>query len=399
MPDDAALIAHLLRRVSFGPLPGQVEALEPHGYDAAVETVLSAPPLPAFPPPAAGDDLATAWLRWMRRPDAGLHEKLTWFWHGHFTSSVDAVDPPSLLYRQHLVLRRHALGDFRQLVRDITTDAAMLQYLNGDGSTGDAPNENYARELMELFTLGRGNYTQSDVRAAARALSGWSVSTSGAVSFDPEKSYSGELTFLGVTGTLRVDDVCRIVCNHHACAPFVVGELYRFLVGVEASPSRRASLAATFLGGGMQIAPLVAEILRSQDFRDSVHARPRFPVEWATAAQAALGQDTTGDLAPALGQTPFAPPNVAGWPPGDRWLSGGASLARAQAAIAAEPVPAIVNAADPVAAALRHCGLVSVSPETEAAIRRATAWFGDDRAAVARIALGLALLSPEFALA
>jgi uncharacterized protein (DUF1800 family) len=149
----------------------------------------------------------------------------------------------------------------------------------------------------------------------------------------------------------------------------------------------------------MQVAPLVAAILRSPDFRHSVHARPRFPVEWATAAQAALGQDTSGDLAPALGQTPFAPPNVAGWPPGERWLSGGASLARAQVAIAAEPVAAIVDAADPVAAALRHCGLASVSPETEAAIRHAAGKVGDDRTAAARIALGLTVLSPEFALA
>jgi uncharacterized protein (DUF1800 family) len=252
---------------------------------------------------------------------------------------------------------------------------------------------------MELFTLGRGHYTQADVRAAARALSGWSTTPAGVVSFDPQNWYQGEVTFLGHTGNLGVDDVCRAVCDHPACAPFVAGKLYRFLVGVEPSPARRAELGTLFRTGGMQVRPLVAAILRSADFRASIHARPRFPVEWATAAQAALNLDTSADLATALGQTPFNPPNVAGWPPGDRWLSGGASLARAQVALGAEPVAEVRDAADPVVAALRRCALPAVSPKTEAALRGAVAAAGDDRDAAARAALGLAVLSPEFALA
>ena len=158
MSDDKPTIAHLLRRSGFGPHPGQVEALLPLGYAGALAAVLAAPPLrpeaPAFGTKDDGRVLVSWWLKVMSDPLAGLHEKMVWFWHGHLTSSLDKAEPVSV-WRQHQLLRSHALGNLRTLLQEITVDAAMLGWLDGDGSQAEAPNENYARELMELFALGR----------------------------------------------------------------------------------------------------------------------------------------------------------------------------------------------------------------------------------------------------
>src|ERR1700687_2170069 len=132
---------------------------------------------------------------------------MVWFWHGHLTSSEDKVGDWKRVYDQHLLLRRHALGNFRELLQAITVDPAMLVYLDGDGSTADAPNENYGRELMELFALGRGNYSQADVRAAAGALSGWSVDDRGRPSFDPAAGPPRPVALLGH----RVNDAASVV--------------------------------------------------------------------------------------------------------------------------------------------------------------------------------------------
>ena len=149
--------------------------------DRLLEWALDAAPLPSDPEEGIGEDdydaLLNGWIRQLRHPEAALHERLTWFWHGHLTTSTDKASFVPALWRQQRLLRRHALGNFRDLLRDITTDAAMLVYLDGDGSVADAPNENFSRELMELFTLGRGSYGEADVRAGARALAGWSVDT------------------------------------------------------------------------------------------------------------------------------------------------------------------------------------------------------------------------------
>jgi uncharacterized protein (DUF1800 family) len=397
--DDRALIAHLLRRTSFGPLPGQVEALAGGGIAAAIEAVIAARPLPPFGPPAVATegDLATPWLELMRRPDAGLHEKMTWFWHGHFTSSVSQVDDLVELYNQHLLIRRYALGNFRQLAQAITVDPCMLDYLNGNGSTGDAPNENYAREFLELFTMGRGHYTQSDVTAGARALSGWSVDQRVAV-FDPDAAYDGVVSYLGHTGRLRAGDVVDIVCDHPATPRFVAAKIHRYLVGAEASSARLDELAGTFRSAGLEIRPLVEAILRHPSFLQARHNRPRYPVEWVTAATAALGLPTSVDYCSSLGQVPFDPPNVAGWPGGNRWLSGTAALARATLAAQSTPLDDVVAAADPVAEALRRCSLYETSEATRSTLARSAQQI-DDPSKRAAVLISLAVVSPEFALA
>src|ERR1700694_4548305 len=160
MPDDRATIAHVLRRTTFGPFPGMTEDLARRGVGAPGGQGVAAAPLepaaPVFDEDADNivNGPAWQWLQLMANPTAGVHEKMVWFWHGHLTSSHDKVATWDLMWRQHLLLRRHALGNFRELLRAVTVDGAMLQYLDGDGSTAQSPNENYGGELMELVAFG-----------------------------------------------------------------------------------------------------------------------------------------------------------------------------------------------------------------------------------------------------
>ncbi len=409
MPDERALVAHVLRRTGFGPLPGQVDGAAGRGAAGLIDELLGAKPSALGATPSFdenNDDPAKWWLRRMTDPGAGLDEKLTWFLHGHLTTSYDKVGDWSMVWKQHLLLREHTRGNFRTLLRRVTVDPAMLVYLDGQGSTGDAPNENYGRELMELFSLGRGNYTEDDVRAGAKALAGWTVDwDTRKASFSEDDAYQGDVAFLGHHGRLRADDVIDAVCDHPACAPFVVGRLHRFFVGIEPDDARRAELAARFTESGLELGPVVEAILRHPSFLDRRMNRSRSPVEWVTAASAALGltgnehRDLAYDTSSSLGQLPFYPPNVAGWPPGPRWLSASHALTKAAVAVQSQAIDEIRDATDPVTAALERCSLYEVSASTRAALDRAAARVPSDPAGRAATLLGLAVSSPEFALA
>lgn len=420
MVDDRALVAHLLRRTSFGPRPGAVDELAAAGVDAAVDAVLAAEPLDPGEPSLDDDSEddydrpVRHWLALMCRPEAGLHEKLTWFWHGHLTSSYEKVDSWPMMWQQHLLLREHALGNFRDLLQAVTVDPAMLVYLDGDGSSADAPNENHSRELMELFALGRGQYSQADVAAGAVALSGWWVDWDAATAeLDPEAAPSGPVTYLGreVTDAAAVVDA---VCDHPACPGHVVGALHRFLAGVEPEPARRAELARLFADSGLEIRPVVEAIVRHPSFLERRLNRPRYPVEWVVAAIAALGYDDDTlaehdtdvgmlayEICGSLNQTPFYPPNVAGWPPGPRWLAPTYAAARASLVWYSSAAAPLAEAGDPVAAVLDRCSLHEVTPRTRAALDEAARQLtaADDPAGADAVLLGLAVSSPEFSLA
>jgi uncharacterized protein (DUF1800 family) len=416
VPSDRELIAHLLRRTGFGPHPGQVDRLVPMGIDGAFNAVLRAPPQEPGKTPSLNDDdrgPVESWLKAMAQPSAGLHEKLVWFWHGHLTSSEDKVGSWRLMYGQHLLLRRHALGNFRELLEAVTVDPAMLMYLDGDGSTADAPNENYGREILELFALGRGHYTQADVRAGALAFSGWSVDERrGTAKYDSESGAPGPVMLLGRS----VDSAAAAVdaiCDHPACALWVTARLHRFLLGEEPSADRAEVLSRRFRSGGLEIRPVVEDIIRHPSFLAARQNRARSPVEWVIAAAAALGRTgKSGELADAcyqLGQVPFEPPNVSGWPQGLRWLAAGYAEPRAALALqsaqnaSVAAVAAVRGAADPVVAALERCSLFEVSAATRNALTDADRLLrsdpsssADDRA---RTLLALVLSTPEFALA
>ena len=421
-PSTRALVAHVLRRTTFGPYPGQVERWAARGVGKTITHVLEAAPLSVTSAAdlAKSDDSSDApvrwWLRRLANPDGGVHEKMTWFWHGHLTTSHDKVFRWKCEVPQHVLLRKHAMGSFRTLVHRITIDPAMLLYLDGSWSSADAPNENYSRELMELFCLGLGtatkpNYTQEDVTNGARALAGYGV--------DWETGKRGFYEWNALPSGVKVSylgqrvhdaaDVCDAVLDHPACAPWVAGRIWRFLVGVEPSATRRKELARRFRREDMRVRPLVEDILRTDYFLSHRMNRPRQPVEWVTAAMAALGLTDSSDpdlrinTLWSMGQLPFYPPSVAGWPWGLRWLGPGITLAKAAFAVEAPGIRAVADASDPVVAALHRCGLFEVSSQTRDAMRRVTTSSRLDgkanRGRRAQVLLALAIGSPEFALA
>lgn len=409
--DPREAIAHVLRRAAFGPRPGLVDELGPLGpagvvellVDGAADAVDSTALLAGSP--GRDDDGAAVvswWLQRLRSPDARLHERMVWYWHGHFTSSVAKVEA-EMMWLQHLAVRRHALGNFRDLTRAMVTDAAMLVYLDGDGSSGEMPNENLARELMELFTLGVGSYSEDDVKAGARALSGWWVDwETTEVHFEPHEHYDRPVTFLGRRARWDAEAVVDAVCDHSACPAHVARGLYRHLVGVDPAPDRLDALARGFRDTDLEILPLVAEILRGEDFHAAVRSRPRQPVEWLVAALASLGADDA-EIDPyqleTHGQVPFMPPNVAGWPDDERWLAGSQVLTRvnqvlqlgSEELIDADVLPEVDEVLD-------RCGIYEVSSTTREVLDQAATAQSEYEHRL-ELLFALALTSPEFALA
>ncbi len=410
-PDDETAPVHrvgtLVRRLTLGPDPDTLDTLVDRGVDGVLDDLLGdtrdlledteARRLEDIGDDDAGyEDLVTYALTRIATPGTGLHERLVWYWHGHFTTSLDKVPAP-LVVRQHLTIRRLALGDFRQLVSAMLRDPAMLVYLDGDGSGGDDPNENLARELLELFTLGRGHYGETDVRAAARALSGWWVDgDTGEALFDPDAHAAAVGTFLGarVNG---VDDVVDAVCDHTACAPFVAGRLFRHLVGAEPSPERLRDLAAVFRRADLALFPLVEAIASGPEIHDHRWGRPTLPLEWlATACRAvgARGDEIDPWFPYLLGQLPFHPPDVAGWPLDGRWVTGhqlGGRLALALELIEAAGADG-VDVPD-AATAVALCGRTWVSPTTRSVLDGVADGLDPELASALRLAC--ALVSPE----
>jgi uncharacterized protein (DUF1800 family) len=331
-------IAHLLRRTAFGPFPGQVDALVPGGTAAALTAVLNATP-PALPPPpnltgtGTGPDPVQWWLQRMRDPAVGLHEKMVWFWHGHLVSAQSKVNHWDFMWTQNLLFRQNALGNFRTLMKAVTIDAAMLRYLDGDPSEIVAPNENYSRELMELFTMGFGTFTEPDVKAGAKALTGWNVAETGVVTFDPASANTTPVTFLGKQVT-NATDVVNAACDNPNTAPYITSKLYRYFHGVSPSASTATNLANVFTSNNLELKPVVAAILQDPLFFDATRRlnRARTPIEWVSGAETVYGStdyNSEQDIADNMGMLPYYPPNVAGWPSGNRWLSAAQALIRA----------------------------------------------------------------------
>jgi uncharacterized protein (DUF1800 family) len=413
-PSPQALVAHVLRRLTFGPSPDRVrEFVDNGGPQAAIDWALNAEPRAILPTAVTKDDWdpnLRGWTDNMRSLESGLHEKMTWFWHNHFATSSAKVGNPPLLHAQQAVLRTHAMGNFQAFLREMTTNAAMLLYLDGSGSSVAAPNENFGREVMELFSIGRGNYSEQDVKASALAFAGWEADyETGAVKLNSENALGGEIEFLGRRGRLSVDDAIDVLCHHEACAPFIVAKMYRFLVGVEPTKERLTTLAAGF-AKDLEIRPLVTAIVTGPEFLEFRMNRPRYAIEWWVSALHALGEFREGEDADVnpwilerLGQLPHLPPNVGGWPEGDSWLGPSQQLGRTSyiwgLSWRMEPIEA--SGTDLVAGTLRRAGLHEVSKATMAAMRKAAiATAGAaDALSVSRRLITVATSSPEFGLA
>lgn len=283
------------------------------------------------------------WLNTMVATDAQLREKAAFFWHGHFACrSVNAIHQQSLLN----IIRRNALGNFRDLLHEVSKSGAMINFLNNNQNRKGHPNENFAREVMELFTLGRGNYTETDVKESARAFTGWGTNPAGEFIFRKKLHDTGGKTVLGKTGNFDGDDVLDILLEQKQTARFIVQKIYRFFVNEQLDHELVTKLADNFYTGGYNIGSLLQQIFTASWFYDPVNigTRIKSPVELIAGVQRMLPMHIENDnailaLQRILGQVLLYPPNVAGWPGGKNWIDSSTLMMRMR-------LPVLLNDSD-----------------------------------------------------
>ena len=279
--------------------------------------------------------LATWWGERMLLTRRPLEEKLTLFWHGHFATGNVKVRDTRMMLRQNELLRAHASGRFEELLLGILTDPAMLVYLDNGENVKGHPNENFGRELLELFSLGVGNYTEQDIREGSRAFTGWTNDVL-EFEFDAEQHDFGEKAFLGQTGPFDGADIIRIILEQPAAADYLSAKLYRYFVRDDLDAATGSKLAATFRDADYALKPLLKQIFLSRDFYspDSYATMIKSPVHLIVSTYRKLGLKelaTIPDfnrLTAGLGQTLFNPPNVAGWAGGRTWITPATLLQR-----------------------------------------------------------------------
>lgn len=275
----------------------------------------------------------TDWILRMADPQgAGLLERMTLFWHGHFACRSRGG---TLAFQQLNVLRKYALGNFRDLLLGIARDPSMIRYLNNQQNKKEQPNENFARELMELFTLGRGQYSEQDIKEAARAFTGWSSTLQGEFVFRRVWHDNGSKTFFGKTGNWDGTDIIDMILEKPAAAEFITRKIYRYFVNQKVDESKVLLLAKAFYQSNYDISKLMRMIFTSDWFYapENVGNKFKSPVELAAGMIKTLDLQLKNDLAlvflqRALGQTLFNPPNVAGWPGGQSWMDNATLMLR-----------------------------------------------------------------------
>lgn len=359
---------HLLTRTGFGLGPEAYARWEPLSYDAAVRMLLAhartqartAPPAWVDAPlpdlrklrqaseaerkalrerqRAQALELKGWWYTEMLTTDSPLTERMTLFWHNHFTSSLQKVRAPALMYRQNALLRRHALGNFGELLHAIARDPAMILYLDNQTNRKSQPNENFARELLELFTLGEGHYGERDIKEAARAFSGWMVDrTRGEYRFNTRQHDGGVKTFLGRSGRFDGHHILDILLQQPRTAEYIVQKLWREFVSETPDPAEVKRLAALFRAGGYEMKPLLQALFTTAAFRAPTTRGTlvKSPAELIVGTLRFLDstpRDATvlARVGALLGQNLLDPPNVKGWPGGTTWISSQTLLAREQ---------------------------------------------------------------------
>jgi uncharacterized protein (DUF1800 family) len=370
-PFDSVKAAHLLNRAGFGGTEKEIENIRSIGPEAALDQMMDFPDAAAeeqsqtdVPDLSAIDGIPNSFqefyrqlrnkseadkkeLRqrfntanqevlmamshwWMQRMAYGaypMQEKLTLFWHGHFTSSARDERASSLMWKQNELLRRYAAGNFGKVLHAISRDAAMLDYLNNTQNRKEHPNENYARELMELFALGIGHYTETDVKQGARAFTGWSHDGDDFVFNRNEHDY-GIKNYLGYIGNFNGDDVVDIILRQPNCAPFIATELYRYFVSDNVDAPLSQALGQLFVQNDYELRPLLRTLLSSKAFysSDTIGAQIKSPIQLVAGTVRLLGVDMPPQRAlmaslTQMGQVPFMPPNVRGWLGGRVWIN------------------------------------------------------------------------------
>ena len=283
------------------------------------------------------------WLRVFVNTDAQLREKMAFFWHGHF-----ACRNLNVFYQQGLldVIRRNALGSFRDMLHEVSKSAAMLNFLNNQQNRKDHPNENFAREVMELFTLGRGNYTENDIKEAARAFTGWTADLKGQFVFRRFQHDFGSKSVLGKTGNFDGDEVLDILLSQKETAKYLTQKIYRFFVNENIDDEKVTWLADRFYQSTYDIGKLMEDIFTSDWFYDekNIGAKIKSPIELIAGIQRMLpmeldNMEALTFLQRALGQVLFYPPNVAGWPGGKAWIDSSSLMLRMR-------IPQLINDVD-----------------------------------------------------
>jgi uncharacterized protein (DUF1800 family) len=409
-------IAHVVRRLGIGANPALVADLSTVDDAIAVMLERSGPVAepPSVEPPATWDDvdyeiweeqLLPWWMDVIATGHRPLDERLTWFWHDHFSVSGAKVDHSYILWEHHRLIRSRAAGNFAALLHDVARDPAMLWYLDGNQNTLDAPNENYGREVMELHTLGVGNYTQRDVSEIARAFTGWWINephwerpgfvypdlAPWSAVFDPDRFDPGSKTVLGNTGRYDMDDALDLLLERPETGRYVGAALYREIVGLDPPPATVRRLGKRF-ATTYDVMSLVEEIIDDPAFVSdaAIRARVRSPLEKvATVLQGLPRSDEEEPASIAwtlakLDYLPMHPPNPAGFPSGEALLDparlmGSFELLYQARNLDEEPVQDL----DPFAA----LGLYDVSDESRSLV---------DRFTRPGLQMGLAFGSPEF---
>ena len=281
-------------------------------------------------------DLNLQWLDQMASGKGALREKMALFWHGHFACRTLGQNP--LLMQQYAnVIRQNALGRFGDLLMAVSKQPAMLQFLNNQQNRKNAPNENFAREVMELFTLGRGNYTEQDIKEAARAFTGWQFSLDGQFVFREQVHDEGDKTIFGKTEPFKGEDVIAMLLENKQTARFVTAKIYRFFVNETEDKNRVDQLAEQFYKSGYDISDLMERIFTADWFYEAknIGAHIKSPVELLVGMRHTLGIQFDQPqpqifVQRTLGQVLFYPPNVAGWPGGKNWIDSSSLLFRMQ---------------------------------------------------------------------
>ncbi len=372
---DYAKAAHLLNRAGFGGTPAEIQNLDDLGLDKAVALLLDYEKIPdptpnpdwAKPNPeeirrfregiknAATPEarkmlqqeqqqiiqvrmqqLRGWWLQRMARGPRPFQEKMVLFWHGHFATSYEKVRNPYFMWRQNELFRRLATGNWQQLLTDAGQDPAMLVWLDQAQSRKDHPNENFAREVMELFALGEGHYTEKDIGEAARALTGWSLEPDEQkFIFRPRIHDEGNKTIFGRTGNFDGDDFITMIVAQPQSAKFITAKIWNYFAGQMPSESLNDDLAAVLRANGNNFKPLLRAMFRSEQFYapEIIRNQVKSPVQWLVGSVRVLECDLPPTLVSfgmlrQLGQDLFAPPNVKGWDGGVTWITTNTLLTR-----------------------------------------------------------------------
>jgi uncharacterized protein (DUF1800 family) len=426
------VFAHLYRRAGFGATQAEIDAAERLGYDAAVDGLLdglrapdiagSALEMPHLTPLAQSsipgftyDDysefiaLSTWWIDRMVVTDTPLREKLVLLLHGQFPTSYEKVGYADLMYNQNQLFRTLGAGSFDALTQAVAQDPAMLVWLDTGTDYRAHPNENFARELMERFTMGIGTYTETDVREAARAFTGWTLDyTTGDFFFNSYDHDNGEKTFLHHTGRLQGSDIIDIATHTPASSRWVVARFWSWLAYPVTTDDPVVAEIAGDYSKDLDMSKLLEAILRHPSFvsTKAINGLVKQPIEYLIGTLRLLGLRTTAFeegslvwLLASLGQQPFAPPSVGGWGQNQYWLSTAASNSQLALAWTVSQYADLTEVADlsgspgaQVDAITRMLALDSWSDESYRAL-----WKIADKGSAQEL-LVLALVSPEYLL-